>query len=770
MRKGGGVGRPWTYSQRVGAGFIASLVVALALAVTSAVSLLSVRSTHKASLLELSMDLLEVERLRRAFSDKVSSERGYALSGDALFAEEMVASRERFIAIHERLKSRLDTEPAESLLESAMRAEQEHEQAVREMVVAHSNRVPRERLEVLFEERVGDTRLRAYEALQQLCASVEERLALGIQSAVEVDERVLVLTLIAASLGLALAGVLAWVLLRRLGPLREEAEASTKRFQLLVEGVQDYALLLLDERGRVASWNPGATRITGYQAAEVVGEPVDRFYPPEAVELGLPEKELARARRDGRLRTEGWRTRKDGTHFFAEALINTLLDDDGEVRGYAAVTRDITERQRAERTQRLFAEAGRMFQQYLDPDEMVAELARMMVPEVADGCLLYMLTPSGQLRPRAVKHAEARKEAWLWESVRRYTPPTDAPQGLWQVMRTGRSQWVEDVSPEMLAQAAADAEHLRLMEQVGVRSSLSVPLRAGGRTQGVLVLLMSLPERRLTLADQVFMEELAGRAALALDNARLLREAREAVELIGVAAHDLGNPLNTLQLLLRKLLRTDLSVEREKVRDGLGTALKQTQRLGQLLLNLLDLSRLSAGRLVLDVAPVDLADLAHEVVERFAAHATEVGSKLVFDAELGLVGQWDRLRLDRVVTNLVSNALKFGAGRPVIVRVERAGLARARLVVRDFGEGIAPEAQRLIFDRFARVPSAGRHAGFGLGLYIVRQLVDAHAGSVRVDSTPGEGSTFTVELPLMELGAEREDDTGEPAPAPADGG
>ncbi|WP_342377702.1 PAS domain-containing sensor histidine kinase [Myxococcus stipitatus] len=750
------MGRRWTFSQRVGAGFIASLLVALALAVTSAVALLSVRTHQKAALLELSMDLLEVERLRRAFSDKVSSERGYALSGDTLFAEEMVASRERFISIAGRLKARLVMEPASSLLDAAMRAEQEHEQAVRELVVAHAANVPRSKLERLFEERVGTTRLRAYEALQHLSANAEEQLARGIQRAVDVDERVLNLTLVAASLGLAVAAVLAWVLLRRLRPLREEADDSARRFQLLVEGVQDYALLLLDARGRVASWNPGATRITGYEAAEVVGEPVDVFYPPESAALGVPEKDLARARRDGRLRTEGWRRRKDGSSFFAEALINVLRDESGALRGYAEVTRDITERRRAERTQGLFAEAGRVFQQYPEPDLMVAELSRMMVPEVADGCVLYVLTPSGQLRPRVVKHSDEEKEPLLWEAVRRHQPSPDTPRGLWQVMRTGRSHWVADVTPEMLAKNAEDAEHLRMMEQVGVRSYLAVPLRSGEKTQGVLVLLTSSPERRLTQGDQVFMEELAGRAALALDNARLLRESREAVELIGIAAHDLGNPLNTLQLLLRKLQRQGPGMEPEKMRDGLAAALKQTQRLGQLLLNLLDLSRLSAGRLVLDVSMVDLADLAHEVVERFAAYASEQGSKLVFDAELGLVGGWDRLRLDRVVTNLLSNALKFGAGQPVEVRVERAGLSRARLVVKDHGVGIPPEAQRRIFDRFEQVPSEGRHAGFGLGLYIVRQLVDAHGGSVHVESSPGEGSTFTVELPLLQPGSERE--------------
>ncbi len=750
------MGRPWSFAQRVGAGSVASLLVALVLAGTSAVALLSVRANNKAHILALSMDLLEVERLRRAFSDKVSSGRGYALSGDPLFEVEMRAARQRFIATYERLKPRLDRERVATLLESAAHAELEPEQSVQALMQAGEADARRAQLEDVFEHRVGGSRTRAMESLQTLAAHAEERLALGIQDAVAADERGLVLTLVAAGLGLGVAGVLAWVLSRRLRPLQAEAEASAKRFQVLVEGVQDYAIILLDTGGHVASWNPGAERISGYHEQDILGRSMALFYPPEAREAGLPDKDLARAKRDGRLRVEGWRQRKDGTPFLAEAIVTALHDRHGKLQGFAQVTRDITDRRRAERTQRLFAEAGRLFHQFMDPDLTVAELARMMVPEVADVCVLYLLTASGQLRPRAVKHVEVEKEQWVWESVRRFPPPPDAPRGIWQVLRSGRSDLVSEVPPEQVARDAESPEHLELIEKVGLRSYLAVPLRVGQHTRGVFVLLTATPERRLTLADQVLVEELAGRAALALDNARLFREAQEAVELIGVAAHDLGNPLNTLQLLLRRLHRSEQVLMGEKVREGLGSALKQTQRLGQLLHNLLDLSRLSSGRLVLDVAPVDLAELAHEVVERFAEQAAEVGCKLSFEAELGLVGRWDRMRLDRVVTNLLSNALKFGKGHPVEIKVEGAGLVRAKLQVRDHGVGIPVESQRRIFDRFEREPSAGQHAGFGLGLYIVRQLVEAHGGSIHVHSTPGEGACFTVELPLMQLGTELE--------------
>jgi signal transduction histidine kinase len=151
---------------------------------------------------------------------------------------------------------------------------------------------------------------------------------------------------------------------------------------------------------------------------------------------------------------------------------------------------------------------------------------------------------------------------------------------------------------------------------------------------------------------------------------------------------------------------------------------------------------------------VDLAELVHEGVARHAEQAAEVGSRVVLDVELGVVGRWDRLRLERVLTNLLSNAFKHGKGQPIEVRVERTD-GHARLVVRDHGPGIPLEEQRAIFERFMKASSSkGKKEGFGLGLYIVRQLVEAHGGSIHVESSPGEGATFTVELPLEPVSRE----------------
>jgi signal transduction histidine kinase len=254
--------------------------------------------------------------------------------------------------------------------------------------------------------------------------------------------------------------------------------------------------------------------------------------------------------------------------------------------------------------------------------------------------------------------------------------------------------------------------------------------------------------------DLTLVEELAQHAALAVDNARLYHEAREAVKardaFLTMAAHELRTPLASLALHAELLARwarrspppspADMTARAEKI-------IGQTRRLDRLVDQLLDVSRISAGRLELEPEEVALDTIVEDVVSRFEEELSRVGSTLrVESAGPPVAGRWDPMRIDQVVTNLVGNAIKYGGGRPICVRVELSG-DRASLAVRDQGIGIAPDQQRRLFQRFARAAGRGAPGGIGLGLWISRQLVDAHGGSIRVESALGEGSSFIVELP-----------------------
>jgi len=214
------------------------------------------------------------------------------------------------------------------------------------------------------------------------------------------------------------------------------------------------------------------------------------------------------------------------------------------------------------------------------------------------------------------------------------------------------------------------------------------------------------------------------------------------------AAHELRNPINALQLQLLSVLRAaqrgDETLAAAWVRGRVGKAAHQVSRLVRLVDNLLDVSRIASGRLHLDLEPVDLAAVVNEVLDHLESAEQAQIIRIIEPA----VGQWDRLRLDQVVTNLVSNALKYGEGRPIEITIKRDG-TDARLEVSDQGIGIAAEHQERIFQRFERVVADRRYAGFGLGLWITSRIVEEFGGSLSVRSEPGAGSTFIVRLPTQ---------------------
>jgi hypothetical protein len=354
-----------------------------------------------------------------------------------------------------------------------------------------------------------------------------------------------------------------------------------ERFRALVSSVKDYAIFMLDPTGRIETWNAGAERTKGYTADEIIGQHMSRFYTPEDLARGLPAKLLGQAARDGRVESEGWRVRKDGTRFWADVVITALVDDRGQLVGYAKVTRDLTDRLRAQEEQLRLA------------------------------------------------HAE--------EAVR-------------------------------------------------------------------------------------------------------LRD-----EFLSIAAHELRTPLSAVQLQLQGLLERPERLD-PRTRAKVERACRSGERLVSLVDTLLDVSRITTGSLNLTLSRFDLTVAVQEVVERFHEHAAHAGSTVTVRSEGVLEGRWDRLRIEQVVTNLLTNALKYAAGTPVEITL--AGTEHdVLLTIADTGPGIPESERERVFLRFERAAPMRNFGGLGLGLYVARQIVEAHAGEIHLVHPWAKGARFDIRLP-----------------------
>lgn len=302
-----------------------------------------------------------------------------------------------------------------------------------------------------------------------------------------------------------------------------------------------------------------------------------------------------------------------------------------------------------------------------------------------------------------------------------------------------------------LADADGDLQQALVhpVERGSSSSAIVTPLIARGRLIGVLTFDREKARAAFDRPDLAFCQDLAARAALAIDNQRLLAETRAAVRLrdqfLSIASHELKTPVTALVLQLEAMRKALRNGGVEPIAGPWPDRIaRQTKRLVRLVDDLLDVSRIESGRMKLDLDRCDLEELVVEVVARLhEQNATPIR----VHAEQRIVGLWDRGRLDQVLTNLLVNALKYGGNGPIDVTLSRTG-DRARLAVHDSGPGISAADQARIFEPFERGSGVKHGGGFGLGLFIVRSLVEAHGGNVRVESAPHAGTTFVVELGL----------------------
>ncbi|HVY62545.1 MAG TPA: ATP-binding protein, partial [Planctomycetota bacterium] len=534
---------------------------------------------------------------------------------------------------------------------------------------------------------------------------------------------------------------------------RRQSAARLARTHALLEALVKavpLAVILLERTGVVRLWNPAAERIFGWTASEVIGRelPIVPQHLREEFRMNLERVQAG----ESPLVAETTRLRKDGEAIQIALWTAPLRLDGGETQ-YLGVLADVTERKHAEARDRFLAGVAETLGRSVDYATTLRALARSIVPALADWCIVDMRAEDGRIARLAVAHADPSATA-VAAALERRAIRADARCGVAAVIRTGKPE-LYDVFPDaVLVEVSNDERDLLMLRTVGFRSALTVPLLSGERVLGAMTWISS-GSRSFGPPDLALAEEVARRAATAIERAELFRAA-EAVnrakdDFLAVLSHELRTPLTSM-LGWTRLLR-DGKLDAASSAKALEIVERNSSAQMQLINDILDVSRIVAGKLRVDLRPLEsLSSVVEGTIEAARPLAVAKGVEIVAKlAERAGPIEGDSERLQQIVWNVLSNAVKFTPpGGHIRVECGQRGQV-VELRVEDDGTGIPAAFLPYVFERFQQADAAStrRHGGLGLGLAIVKRLVELHAGTIEAHSAgEGRGATFTVRLPL----------------------
>ena len=538
------------------------------------------------------------------------------------------------------------------------------------------------------------------------------------------------------------------------------AEADSRRYRFLAKAIPQIIWTAMPD-GRLDSFNPRWAEYTGLATNRDHDHDWTNTLHPDDIRRWV--EGWTRARGQNTTLTIDLRLRRaDGTYRWHLARALPVLDRPGhEIKKWLGTCTDIDDQKRAEGMLGFLAEVSTVLASSLDYETTLAAVARLAVPHVADWCVVDIAEPDGSIRRLAVEHADPALVDLGRELGRRFPPAADDEAGVAAVLRTGCPEVVAVIEPSRLARSSRSAAHLEMLQALQQTSSIAAPLIARGRTIGVISFAMAESGRAYSAVDLPLVEDLARRAALAVDNARLYREAQQARaeaeaanrakdRFLAVLGHELRTPLTPVLAEVSAML--DDPSTPAPFRAVLEMTRRNVELEARLIDDLLDLSRIARGKLRLRRERVDL----HPVVEQALAicHPGIAEAGLTVAVELAATRhhvEADPAKLQQILWNLIKNATKFTPpGGTITVRTRDEGADEVAVDVIDTGAGITPDAIARIFAPFDQGdPSVTRRfGGLGLGLAIGRSLAEAHEGRLKAASPgPGLGSTFTLELP-----------------------
>lgn len=421
---------------------------------------------------------------------------------------------------------------------------------------------------------------------------------------------------------------------------------------------------------------------------------------------------------------------------------------EGSATRVLGVTLDISDLKAAEEGMRVLADAGKTLGASLDYETTLDDLAHAVVPRLADWYAIDLLGEQGTLERASINHRDPQRLALAADLARRYPPSRD--NGAWKVIETGQPEWAAEIGDELLVLSATDAEHLALLRDLRLTSYICVPMIARGVTIGALTLVYAESGRHYREVDVDLAADLARRAASAVDNARLYRELRaehrRKDEFLATLAHELRNPLAPIRNGLALLNASTDAAVLQRTRAIME---RQLGHMVRLIDDLLDLSRVTRGTIVLQRTALDAAAAMQSAVESSRPLIEAAGVALdVRMPTAPLPLDADHTRLTQILTNLLNNAAKFTPRGGHVQLAARSEGDTVLIEVSDDGQGLAPDSLEQVFEMFSRASAVDSHGGLGIGLTLARRLAELHGGALWAESAGlGQGSRFTLRLP-----------------------
>jgi PAS domain S-box-containing protein len=544
------------------------------------------------------------------------------------------------------------------------------------------------------------------------------------------------------------------------------ASMSQEFLGMIIENVPHMVFVKEAKELRFVHFNRASEEMFGIRREEMLGKNDYDFFPKEQADFFTSKDRVVLSGKIMIDISEEEVLTRNGTKTLRTKKI-PLIGADGEAKYILGFSEDITEWKNSE-NQRLemvreqirikerasskeksifLANAHNILASSLDYNVTLEKLAKIMIPFLGDWCAITVINEDGTYN-RAVAHHKDPSKQSLANELKSFNPKIQ------NLLVEGKPVLNTTLSQEDLFKLAQNEEHLETLNKLGCKSSMTVPIIYRDRIHGAISIIISDGKRTLTAQDLAMAEELGMRAGVAIENALLYQTAQKAIavrdEFLSIASHELKTPVTSLKLLLqmtRKGIRPEEQVipPPQKLALTLDKANTQINRLTNLIEDLLDTSRIQMGKVDYYFQRINFSELLTEMCESYREHLVSHGCELITNIEKDVYVRGDRMRLEQVVLNMLTNAAKYGNEKPVHVTLTaQAGICR--LSIKDHGLGIQKDKIERVFDRFERAISSKNISGLGLGLYISREIISAHNGKIRVESEPQNGAEFTVEL------------------------